>query len=1106
MRREREREHRSTLASFVRSLRGDVDRHIAAALVGDTPDDQRRRLEDASTKLLFRALVERLLRDTGHPSLARDAAFVAAHAWLFEPPPPQLSPAWCALLTELPPLEPLTDPVQLGWAYQFWRDPIRAEIDARIGARGKVSAVELAEKTQLFTEQYMVDWLLQNSLAPILRAIARRSLESAGGGRSRLREIVDGWPFVLGDDTLDAADAPPSLRELRLLDPACGAGHFLLGVFDVLAPLYEAEAEDHGERVDRTAIAETILRENVWGGDIDNRAVAVARLSLSLKAWLFARPTEGSPSPSRPLFAPRGLVGLSPVATDTSMLSDEARKQLDEWRIAGALIEPERWPASVRAELAALPDDPDEMRASATRSPAATLVDRTAELLSPARYDVVCGNPPYLATAKMDLPDRTIARLFGDMPDLAAAFFVRGLALCKPHGRLAYVTPSNWMTLSSFQPLRDKLREAEITALADLGKGAFRYASKLIQTAMVVVAPTKTTRHRARAVRVGSTDGAGEVSMELFAAQLKDKSAFFFFDPDAGRAVSGEPMLVGPSWTAEALRSYRLSPKVGDVAEGAAGLATSDNHRFLRAIWELTPKQVAEALQPGDRSASGSGSRRFLPYVKGADGAQFFEPLRWVLVADDDAKELSLANPRVKLDTRGSARGCGVAYTTIGHRFAARLHTVPSIRDVAGASFFPTAKATPAELLCALNRTVVKELAHTLNPTINFQIGDVRRLPFEPPRESEAIVRALRVSFDRFCETRETSHTFRRPGAQRFAATSRWAQAQIDAPEGAALTPAPGPEADEEPSSDERLSHLIGVALGRFASTDDHPGPLRPLGGASLEPTLHGPSAHSSTILPFLFVGPDEASLDDLRRAGAPNATTPLSPFLAAFPALAAQDPTLTTPRRWLIERLFAHHEALHLGRPVYFPLSSAKRRFVVFVWFHHLTSDTLPAIVRDALAPCLDELERRPASAKRDKLVAELCAFVAMCERVHLRGAPAYRPRARLSPDGPAQEGASEAGFRPFHSDGTRIVAAAMWPLLHPMWQAPAATWAALCAPVGKRHLDWSKTAARAFPERVRARAARDASLAYAHRIDSAAAPTDHTHGTPPRRRRRSK
>ncbi len=216
-----------------------------------------------------------------------------------------------------------TDDTTLGWIYQYWNDPEREALDAKLAAAKKLENHEIASKTQMFTERYMVEWLLHNSLGQMWLAMCRKhgwtaDVERSDAGRSMLdrlearradwrrkREadevakdalmpiesgLEERWkywvPQPMPDDAI--SHAPESLRSLKLLDPACGSGHFLVIAFELLFFLYQEEARHRGEAgtepwSDR-AIVESILENNLHGIDIDPRAVQIAAATLMLKA------------------------------------------------------------------------------------------------------------------------------------------------------------------------------------------------------------------------------------------------------------------------------------------------------------------------------------------------------------------------------------------------------------------------------------------------------------------------------------------------------------------------------------------------------------------------------------------------------------------------------------------------------------------------------------------------------------------------------------------------------------------------------------------------------------------------------------------------------
>jgi hypothetical protein len=223
-----------------------------------------------------------------------------------------------------------TDDMTLGWVYQYWNDPEREALDAKLNARGKIEPHEIASKTQMFTERYMVDWLLQNTLGPMWLAICAKhgwtaEAESAGTlaalearriewrakrerGEVELTELMPlhtdaerRWAYYVPQPLpADAVtQAPVSVLKIRLLDPAVGSGHFLVVAFDLLFALAQEEARHRDEAgtegwTDR-AIVERILEDVLHGIDIDARAVQIAAAAL----WLKARQTCSKAQPRR---------------------------------------------------------------------------------------------------------------------------------------------------------------------------------------------------------------------------------------------------------------------------------------------------------------------------------------------------------------------------------------------------------------------------------------------------------------------------------------------------------------------------------------------------------------------------------------------------------------------------------------------------------------------------------------------------------------------------------------------------------------------------------------------------------------------------------------
>lgn len=963
------------------------------------------------------------------------------------------------------------DDTTLGWVYQFWNDPQREAIDERIGPRGKVSTSEIASKTQLFTERYMVEWLLENSVGRIALAMRNRRRASTTSDVT-----APSWPmFIMAAAGAPDEGLPSRLSELRVLDPACGSGHFLAGAFDLLVPLYREEARDGGEELADEQIAESILRHNLHGIDIDSRAVQVAAAVLYLKARRLAR--RGRIPPMNLVSTAFDLDGLrsdDPALAALVRALPEARGNVGEVVSAlrhvgfrGSLIRFGReartlelfdgGDANSRLERFILDHthaddlgvrfDGDQLAAGL----------RLRGLLVEGRYDVVAFNPPYLATSKIDLPPSILSEAFAESPDLFAAFVERAFELCKPTGFIAFVALSNWMFLSSFRDTRERILRGHILALADVGKGAFRRASKLIQSAMVVASPSQWAGAASLAARVGSRDAISSEQVVEIAKALREQSNYQPFDPGVFTRVEGAPLLfwLDPTF----MRRYGELSKIGEIAQGVGGIATTANERFLRAVWEV-PAGHARA------AALGSEECPYLPYLKGAEGREWIEPYRWVLRADRAALELRVLLPNVRVERPDAL---GVAYTTIGHRFGTRLHTVRSVRDVSGASVFPGPDVTVEDLVCALNRTAVRELASAFNPTVNFQLGDVRRLPFDKVESATDIVAVLRSTFAVEESGSELSVDYRAPTASAWEDVQKWAQRAVDRPAGtavAAFESAPAP-----PSAETFVSHAVGVTLGRFGEQ-----------GEGL-----GSAAPWAAELPFLFL-----SAEGRDHLDAPIANTALRSAWDAHAAALGETNDLDRLRTYLRKSFFDHHKKAYENRPIYLPLSSAKRSFVAFVSIHGWTDDTLNLLLAEHLVPAkrrlegeLDDLRTAKAlggsksKAERrftevQKLLEELNEFVARITEIAEKGPPAADAKT------PLRE--VDARFVFHLDDGVLVNSAVLWPLLEPQWKDPKKWWKDLATGQGKKHLDWSRAAGRYFPKRVHARCVEDASLAVAH------------------------
>ena len=1054
-----------------------------------------------------------------------------------------------------------TDDTTLGWVYQYWNDPEREALDARINDGGKIAPHEIAAKTQMFTERYMVEWLLQNSLGLTWLCICKRNgwtpdaervvpvLEERRAAWRKKREagevaldalmpiegpLEDAWkyyvPQPLPRDTSDGL--PLSIPDVRLLDPACGSGHFLCSAFDLLVLLYREEARHRGDIWSDKDIAESILARNLHGVDIDPRAVQIAAAGLYLKAKTLSR--DARPSQLN-LVAP--TLQLGNLSDDDPALVELRRDLKQEAGIPedltrrlvaslagvdhlGTLLKVD---AAVDEALAATNFEfershgqgdlfggfPQQQVKLTTGEAKATVLDKLEQFLSrhtasedlglrldgeqlaagvrfvrivrEGSYDVVVGNPPYQGLAKTSLSDYVAKHYPRGKADLYAAFLERGLELAREGGLSSLVTIRGWMFLGQFTELRKALLSHHGLLLGDLGWGAFEQMTDNPVTMSVIWRSRPSNNSFAVCPGSPTARNRTDENRRALAAGLLAQVGRYEFDPKGFEVIEGEPIVYW--WSKEFLRRYATTPKLGASAPVRTGVCTSDNMRFLRRTWELGGKGSALSVDESSRVP-------WTPFVSGAKGVVWFdrnsEVCRWLA----NGFEMKVFNAELYGSYSRTVQNepfyfrRGVAFTMIGSEFAARAFRCPSIMGKKGSSVFPTSIAS---VLCSMNRSESRFVLSSLNPGIGFEVGDVNRLPIFPVTKSDEIFATIDRAFTENEAAREPSVEFKRPGPSAWRYTQDWAQRSVDRPDGAPLPPYE-PECDP-PEPIAFVSFAVGMALGRF--------------GANGEGIL---DRAPETALPHGILLLGEEGRDSL----AHPACAPLHEAWKEHGAAIGDGDDLRT---YLKRSFFDYHKKLYENRPIYFPISSAKKSYVGFVSIHRFArtwgdggkfgdgtrfGDTaLNVLLADHLVPErrrlegeLDDIRKARSSAAAEarsrgktekrlaevsKLLEELSDFIAKVTEVAEHGSPA--------PDDKSPKRECDARFAMDLDDGVMVNSAALWPLLEPQWKDPKKWWKELACAQGRKDYDWSHLAARYFPKRVREKCVLDPSLAVAHK-----------------------
>ncbi len=506
------------------------------------------------------------------------------------------------------PLEVFTASDSLGWVYQFWQSKKKDEVNA---SEVKIGARELPAVTQLFTEPYMVSFLLDNSLGAwwAARRLSEATLKSANNEEElRNTAAIPGLPleylrFVQQEDGTWTPAAgtfdgwPEQLSELKTLDPCCGSGHFLVAAFLMLVPMrMELEGLNAREAVD------LVLSENIHGLELDQRCVELAAFALALTAWKFP--------------GARGYRMLPELNVACSGLSISVAK--DEWKqlrlgkknltialdwmydtfrdapVLGSLLNPVNTDAaklvqwdvlSTKLEQALSQEQGTEQREAAV---VAQGLARAAMLLA-GQYQWVITNVPY--RKRGDHCD-TLRNFCGQhypagKNDLATVFLDRCLEFCVEGGTSSIALPQNWLFLTTYRKFREKLLKNDTWhVLARLGSGAFETISgEVVKAILINLSKGNVAWKHGRLFDIADDTNLIR-GVDIFEPRTAAEKASGLLNAEI-KSVGQAKQLENPD-AVIALETATHNEYLGDYAKSIQGLATADDPHFKALFWELS--------------------------------------------------------------------------------------------------------------------------------------------------------------------------------------------------------------------------------------------------------------------------------------------------------------------------------------------------------------------------------------------------------------------------------------------------------------------------------------------------------------------------------------
>ena len=653
-------------------------------------------------------------------------------------------------MIELIPEDDWKDAVQIiGWLYQYYNSEKKDDVFAALKKNVKITKENIPAATQLFTPDWIVRYMVENSLGRLWlegypdvkeQLLPTEEEQSAYAAGNRDPEDTK-WHYYL-EEAEQEPEVQAQLAEIRkeyaaltpdqlkVIDPCSGSGHILAYMFDVLMKIYE-----YYGYTTREAVA-SIVENNLYGLDIDDRAAQLAYFAVMMKARQYDR-----------RFFSRGIQPhvyaivesnhVDKFAVDyfcngdakLTAAMDTIISELHDAKEYGSIltVTPQDWSA-LYDRFAEITEDINMSRETALRE-LLPLV-QTAQALA-QKYDAVVTNPPYMGGRNMnDKLNSFVKENYSEYKsDFFSAFVIHSSEMTKKNGFCGFFTPYVWMFIQSYEQMRKYLYNyATIETLIQFEYSAFEEAT-------VPVCTFAFRNHRLEKkgnyLRLVDFRGGMEVQRLKTLEAIKNHKCGFYYEQstDDFSKIPGSPVAY---WVSNNfMQMFDKGIRLGEIADSKQGMATADNNRFLREWYEIEYSSIyfyAKNLE--DAKISGY---KWFPYNKGGEFRKWYGNNDYVVNWGNDGYEIKhFVDEKGKLRSRpqnltymckSSVSWSDITSEANAFRYKPEGHFF----DITGMSFF--SEKDKLYLLALCNTKVVAKILEIIAPTMHCQCGDVANIP-----------------------------------------------------------------------------------------------------------------------------------------------------------------------------------------------------------------------------------------------------------------------------------------------------------------------------------------------------------------------------------------
>ena len=647
----------------------------------------------------------------------------------------------------------------IGWLYQYYNTEPKNEAFAK---KGKITKEEVPAVTQLFTPDWIVRYMVENSLGRLW--VEGHPNDSLKAGWKYYLEEAEQEPEVqakLAEIRTEYAKLNP--EDIKVIDPCMGSGHILVYAFDVLMQIYESAG--YGQR----DAARSILENNLYGLDIDDRAFQMAYFAVMMKARQYNRRIlNGEYKPNIYSIQESNGINRNQLKYFGAGLNDfeknnavtQMKGLLDTFKDAkeyGSILTVDQYDWDLLERFVS------NIEVIGQLSMYTVGLDDTAEELRQLiaqgktlaqKYHVTTTNPPYMAvTNGGPLLVNFVKKYYPDSKaDLYAVFMEKCGKMLNIYGYQAMITMHAWMFLTSFEKLREKLKAVSTVNMIHLGARAFEeIGGEVVQTTAFVFRKAATKNYNGVYCRL--VDGNSQREKEALYLDGKQR---FISSRDRYGVIPGEPIAY---WASDnLLRDFKEGLPLGEIATPKQGVATTDNNRFVRFWSEVEFGRIGFGFKTPELASE--SEMKWFPFNKGGEFNKWYGNRLYIVNYQYDGKEIKdnvlrkytyLKTPDFVVKNAGFYfREC-ISWSKISlSKVCFRYYEDGFIFSDAGmAMFIPHDKMLP--LLGLVNSKVVFTILQTIAPTTNFESGHMEKIPvlneiFDDEEVKEAVEKAISIS------------------------------------------------------------------------------------------------------------------------------------------------------------------------------------------------------------------------------------------------------------------------------------------------------------------------------------------------------------------------